>query len=71
MNELALKVETEGSLGVGADSEAKFPLTTDETMTPQLQSQNKDPIMHLPLCRASNSSSVSFQLEYIFKENTE
>lgn len=35
--QLALSVETKGSLGVEVDTEAKFPLTRNETMTVQLQ----------------------------------
>lgn len=35
-------METEQSLGVEADAEAKFPLPIDETITPQLQPKNKD-----------------------------
>lgn len=40
-------METEGSLGVEADAEAKFPLPIDETITPQLEAEKKDLIIHL------------------------
>lgn len=42
--QLALSVETEGSLGVEVDSEAKFPLTSNETMTVQLQPKIMAPL---------------------------
>lgn len=42
--QLALSVETKGSVGVEVDTEAKFPLTRNETMTVQLQPKILGPL---------------------------